>query len=499
MPSRVRHAAAIVLVAFLLTACPGGGAGVAPAVLGVTITNTEPRVLLGGTVALQANVQAVGGASEALAWESDAEGVVEVDATGVVTGVTVGTATITATSVADPTRSASVAVRSLARGTALWTRQFGVPQGAAARAVAVGPEGEVAVAGTTFGAFVGVHQGLEDVFVRRYLADGALDWTRQFGTDVRDVPLAVAVGPAGEVAVGGFTYGVLENGYVGPGNAFVRVLDAAGEVLWTRQFGSVENDAVGGLAWTGDGDLIAAGWTLGATDYATAFVRRFDPDGGLLWDRQFDLAPGIVYDAVEAVAVGPAGEIVVAGRTADEAFVRRLDAAGELCPDVCWTRPIANAGSVVAEGVAVDAAGRVAVAGWTDAALAGASSEGSDDAFVRVYQSSGDVAWTRQFGSIDADRAMAVAFTPQGRVVTAGHTLGALAGGGQAGWDAFVRSYPADGGTPWTRQIATAGEDRGWDVAADALGDVVVAGQVGGLLEGAYAGSVDAFVRKYGP
>lgn len=499
MPSRARYAAAVVLVSFLLTACPGGGAGVAPAVLGVTIADVEPRVLLGGTIALQASVQVVGGASEALTWASDAEGVADVDTAGVVTGVTVGSAMITATSVADPTRSASVVVRSLARGTTLWTRQFGVLQGDVARSVAVGPEREVVVAGTTFGALVGEHRGLEDAFVRRYLADGALDWTRQYGTVDRDVPLAAAVGPAGEVAVGGFTYGALEDGYTGDGNAFVRVLDAAGEIQWTRQFGSVENDAVAGLAWTPDGDLVAAGWTLGATDYATAFVRRFDPDGGLRWDRQFDVTAGIVYDAVEAVAVGPSGEIVVAGRTADDAFVRRLDAAGELCPDACWTRTIANAGSVVGEGVAVDATGRVVVAGWTDAALPGASSEGGDDAFVWVFDASGDVAWTRQFGSIDDDRATAVAFTPEGRVVVAGNTLGALAGGGQAGWDAFVRSYPADGGTPWTRQIATAGEDRGWGVATDALGDVVVAGQVGALLEGAHAGGADVFVRKYGP
>jgi len=494
-----RRAAAVTLVSFLLTGCPGGGAGVAPAVLGVTITDTEPRVLLGGTVALQASVQVVGGASEALTWDSDPGGVAEVDAVGVVTGVSVGTATITATSVADPTRSASVVVRSLARGTALWTRQFGVLQGDVARSVAVGPAREVVVAGTTFGALVGEHRGLEDTFVRRYFADGALDWTRQFGTGDRDVPLAVAVGPAGEVAVGGFTYGALQDGYTGDGNAFVRVLDATGEVLWTRQFGSVLNDGVAGLAWTADGDLVAAGSTRGAIDDATAFVRRFDPGGGLRWHREFKLAPGVGYDAAEAVAVGPSGEIVVAGRTVDDAFVRRLDAAGELCPDACWTRTIATAGVDRAEGVAVDAAGRVAVAGWTDGVLPGFSGEGFDDAFVRVYQASGDVAWTRQFGSIDDDRAAAVAFAPDGRVVVAGRTLGTLAGGSQAGWDAFVRSYPADGGTPWTRQIATPGADRGWGVAVDALGDVVVAGEVGGLLEGAHAGGADAFVRKYGP
>jgi len=499
MVTLARRAVAIVLVSFLLTACPGGGAGVAPAVLGVTIADAEPRVLLGGTVALQASVQVVGAASEALTWSSDAEGVAPVDADGVVTGVTVGTATITATSVADPTRSASVVVRSLARGTPLWTRQFGVPQTDVARAVAVGPEREVVVAGWTFGALVGTNLGMEDAFVRRYLADGELDWTRQFGTADRDVPQAVAVGPAGEVAVGGFTYGPIEDGYVGDGNAFVRVLDATGEVLWTRQFGSVLNDGVAGLAWTADGDLVAAGRTRAGPDDATAFVRRFDPDGVLRWHREFKLTLGPAYDAVEAVVVGPSGEIVVAGFTVGDAFVRRLDAAGELCPDACWTRTISTAGSVRAEGVAVDAAGRVAVAGWTQGALPGSSSEGGDDAYVRVYAASGDVVWTRQFGSIDDDRAQAVAFAPDGRVVVAGYTLGALASGSQAGFDAFVRSYPADGGTPWTRQIATPGTDFGYGVAVDALGDVVVAGQVEGLLEGANAGAADAFVRKYGP
>ena len=76
--------------------------------------------------------------------------------------------------------------------------------------MAVGPQGEVYVAGWTRGALPGqTRLGSSDAFLRKYDPDGNEVWTRQFGTSWGDSAWGVAAGPQGEVYVAGFTRGAL--------------------------------------------------------------------------------------------------------------------------------------------------------------------------------------------------------------------------------------------------------------------------------------------------
>ena len=79
----------------------------APAVTAVDVTPAPSSVIIGETVQLEADVAAVSGASLDVTWSSSDETVATVDQDGLVTGVTLGAATITATSVATPSVSGS--------------------------------------------------------------------------------------------------------------------------------------------------------------------------------------------------------------------------------------------------------------------------------------------------------------------------------------------------------------------------------------------------------
>jgi len=90
----------------LLVACsPGGG----PVVTAVTIDEGDQVLAVGASVQLTATVAASGGASTAVTWSSSSDAAA-VGANGLITAVIEGEATITATSVADDTKSASVEV-----------------------------------------------------------------------------------------------------------------------------------------------------------------------------------------------------------------------------------------------------------------------------------------------------------------------------------------------------------------------------------------------------
>ena len=274
-----------------------------------------------------------------------------------------------------------------------------------------------------------------DAFLWKYDLDGNVVWIRTFGTPETDYANAVAVDASG-VYVGGFTFGTFPGG-TGTGTAFIRKYNSNGSVVWTRQFGSSGLTGVSALAHSAFG-LYIAGWTEGTfpdqptfTGVQDAFLRRCDLDGNVLWTHQF-----------EASNVADASSVAV------------------------------NESSVYVGGV-IDV-----------------------DAFLRKYDPDGNVVWTRRFSSQNGVGTYAVAFTGFS-VYVAGYTQGALSNETSAGgYDAFVRKYDTDGTELWTHQFGTSGNDFAWGAAAD-RSSVYVAGVTDGTPPGqASAGSADAFLAS---
>jgi hypothetical protein len=119
---------------------------------------------------------------------------------------------------------------------------------------------------------------------------------------------------------------------------------------------------------------------------------------------------------------------------------------------------------------------------------------GGDDAYVRKYDASGALQWTRQFGTGSYDRAIGVA-ADAGRVVVVGTTGGNLQGGNLGSGDAFVRAYGLSGDLLWTHQFGTGVRDEAWRVALAGAGTIFVSGITDGAFASASAGSTDVFVR----
>src|SRR5688572_9096445 len=145
------------------------------------------------------------------------------------------------------------------------------------------------------------------------------------------------------------------------------------------------------------------------------------------------------------------------------AFLTSLGLSGTAAAQtVEWTRQFGGAGFDFVKEIGVDAEGNVYVGGDTDG-LPGQMGAGGPDAFVRKYNASGTVLWTRQFGTPGLDfvgtngGGMAVGADA---VYIGGFTTGAFTGATNAGgFDAFLRKYDTAGNHLWTRQYGTAGFD----------------------------------------
>ena len=360
-----------------------------------------------------------------------------------------------------------------ASGSHLWTDRFGSRDTTSNRVNAVASdETAVYVAGSTDGVGEG-SAGRSDVHVRKYDLSGNLSWSAQFGSASGEAANGIAVDQSGNVYVGGYTNGDLEGENAGSMDAFVTKLDASGALLWTRQFGTSSYDRIYDVSVDVGGNVYLAGGTggvLGASSsgYTDAFVRKYDAEGNHLWTEQFG-SPG--SEAAQGIALDDSGNLYLAGYTSDvlgaadlgdyDAYVRKLDPSG----GHLWTRQFGTSGEDWAESIAVDGDGNAYVVGYVEGLL-GASTSGSYDAYVRKYDTSGDVLWTDQFFSPYGGAAAAVSLDGAGGVYVVGSVYGVLGAAAIGEADAYLRKYDVSGNHFGTEQFGSPGRDSAAGVAA---------------------------------
>ena len=195
-------------------------------------------------------------------------------------------------------------------GSQRWTRQLGGAGEDGARSVAV-QGGTVYVAGST----QGLRKEVADLdgFIAAFEGGGAGIWRYQIGhADAESFTSIVA--RANGIYFAGWTSGtLLYDEPAGGLDAVIGKLDFDGAVLWSRQFGSASDDLAASLSIAGKG-LYVAGSTIGELPDGTllgesdGFLRKYLPNGTEVWTRQFGTTD---YDAVYGMASDPKGVVAV--------------------------------------------------------------------------------------------------------------------------------------------------------------------------------------------
>ncbi len=268
---------------------------------------------------------------------------------------------------------------------------------------------------------------------------------------------------------------------------------AAGDVQWTRQFGSPAFDAANGVALDGTGAYVT-GHTLGALPSQAssgppdAFVRKYDPSGNELWTRQFGTA---VADLGIKLAADGTG-VYVTGWTLGalpgqsnsgrfDTFVRRYDTSG----NELWTRQFGTPANDVSFDIAVHATG-VYVLGTTRGIFPGQTNQGGLDLYLAKLDHGGNLVWVREFGSPADDPPRFIGGSvgvDDSGVFVVSSASAPLPGETSLGRDdGFVRKYDFDGNVLWTRMISTPCDDVA-TVGAVGSGGVFVGGQTLGNLD----------------
>lgn len=219
-------------------------------------------------------------------------------------------------------------------GTLLSSATYGDDEDQRATDVAADPAGGVIVVGEHEGAIdLGggalVSAGFDDVFVVRFDAAGAHDWSAGYGDPQRQREPRVAIGAAGNILLTGsfdgtidFGGGVLdsEEGAF-KGDIFVATLASDGTHVWSASFGgegpqtphAIATDAYDRVVVAGgfNGDVDFGGGVLTSAGQDDMFVVKLDADGEHLWSH----AAGDSFDQEsQAVAIGADEQVFVAGK-----------------------------------------------------------------------------------------------------------------------------------------------------------------------------------------
>jgi hypothetical protein len=377
--------------------------------------------------------------------------------------------------------------------------------------------------------------GALDLVVAKYTAAGAPVWSRRQGGTDTVIGQAVAVGPSGDVVVAGSFTGTADLGTgslvsAGARDGFVAAYAATGAPLWSRRFGAANDDLAYGVAVDGSGNVLLTGTFRGTVDfgggalistlggYDSMVVKLAGSDGHHLWSRRFtnsgaDIAYALALDAAGNPVVtgsfngrldfGCGQHVTVGGH---DAFVAKLTGAAGAC---LWSRRFGGTDTDRGQAVAIDGAGDVVVTGFftftADFGTGPLTSTGGNDAFVvKLAGASGASVWARRFGGAGITYGLGVASAADGAVVVTGTYSGAVDFGtgvlASAGLeDVFVAELDAAGTPLSSGRFGGADTDGGFAVALGAGGDALLTGFFqqtaavsGGLLRS--AGAQDLFV-----
>ncbi len=292
--------------------------------------------------------------------------------------------------------SADVFIQKLgASGNFLWARSFGGLAYDGGGSSTIDPSGNV----YTIGYFAGTVDfdpgagtanlnsvGSRDIFVQKLDTYGNFLWARSFGDSSDDYGVSISVDPSGNVYTTGTFLGTVDfNPGAGIANltsagnidVFVQKLDASGNFLWARSFGSTSNNFVSSISVDALGNVYTSGIFVGTVD--------FDPGAGT-------------------------ANLTSAG--GDDIFVQKLDASGNFL----WARPFGGSFNEDVSSITIDASGSIYSTGIFEGTVdfdpgtgtASLSSAGDRDVFVQKLDASGNFLWARSFGGSSSDEGFSI-------------------------------------------------------------------------------------------
>jgi hypothetical protein len=381
-----------------------------------------------------------------------------------------------------------------------WARQIGTAEDDHHQSLALDAFGNIYVSGYSSGSLVHETNGKYEVFLAKYDTSGSLQWARPAMTGLHTRDLDLSIDESGNIFAVGATASPLISPTDPPSEVQVARYDATGAMQWVQTLGLRSSGGSGNVSTDPSGNIFVAGnYFIAGETYADEFaasVSRLDNAGNVLWSRK---APG----EVGSVVADGLGNVYVSGTTGyrfggPNSLLTKFDAEGELL----WTREWGTEKVDSCCGLATDEFGNVYVAGYSGIGILGPQpADATNDIFLSKISPSGDTLWTQSLASDASDVGGSIVVHGD-RVYVSGSTIGSLGGEPLGSFDAFVAAFDINGAHQWTHQFGTETWDFAADIAADANGNLHLAGATQGSFAAPKLGdqyNFDALIIRMTP
>jgi hypothetical protein len=351
----------------------------------------------------------------------------------------------------------------------------------------------------------------------------------QLGSPGIDLGLGSATDNSGNVFITGSTSGSLLGTNQGATDGWVAKYNSNGDRVLGFQIGTSGNDLAYDVATDNKGNFYVVGTTRGdlfSTKQSRdqdAWVAKYDPNGNLLWGRQFGAnLNGSFSSGAFGLDTDAAGNVYLSGLgvkenqrqdifnfpVQDDSFATKFDTNG----NQQWFTEIGSFFFDESFDATVDKDGNTYLTGWTQGLVKEADPSRNllkYDAWVAKVNPSGQTQWIQQLGSQGdgLDFAWGVDTDSQGNVYTTGWTTATFDRNGgntpngdpSTSYDTWVAKYRPDGSLEWVRQLGTNVDDGTFygDLKIDSQDNIFFTGYTNGNLGGNNAGAYDAYVAKF--
>jgi len=317
------------------------------------------------------------------------------------------------------------------------------------------------------GSDIHISIGDGDIYVSKFDTEGNFIWARTWGGEGADRGRALVIDALGNVYVTGYfkweadfdpgpDQDIRES--IGELDAYLSKLDPDGNLVWAITWGCPSNaypDAGMGIALDASGNPHIVGYFGDSTDFdpgpdedirscngmSDAFLVKFNSDGKYAWARTWG---GLGSDCPSDIAIDNTGNIYITGYftfAADfdpgpgedihdciggcDAFISGFDSEGFFLWACTWGSENSNTD---ADGVAVDESGNPYVTGDFRREVDFdpgpgenfVASQGNDDCYLSMFDSTGNHMWVHTWGSEQSDHSYSIELDNSGSLYVTG-------------------------------------------------------------------------------
>jgi hypothetical protein len=405
-----------------------------------------------------------------------------------------------------------------------------------------------------------------DIYLAKYDGAGNYVWAKGIGGTSIDNGYCITIDASGRIYSAG-SFGETVDFDPGAGtapltagtsnaNGFVLQLNNAGNYVWAKAQGGYNNvshyEQGTGIAVDASGNSYVTGYFAGTVDFDPGpgtqpltsagnydiFLAKYDALGNYVWAKKMgsslgnDIGSGLVLDAsgncyiaghfYNTVDFDPgAGTQNLSAAGNSDIFLAKYDASG----NYVWAKSMGSANNDMGYALAIDASGNSYITGSfigtvdfdPGTGTQNLMAAGGSDIYLAKYDGAGNYIWAKSMGgSTDNDVAYGVAIDASGNSYITGSFMGTADFDPGAGTqnliasgstDIFLAKYNASGNYIWAKSINGAGNEVGYSVAVDGLGNSYISGNFSGTVDfdagtgtsnlTAVGSSNDGFLAKY--